>query len=129
MKSSEYSDRRVFQRLDGIVNVRYSVRGRDKLKSETLPRNIGGGGLSMCLTERLQQGTILELEITVPDNPQKVILGVGEVLWTKPAGTIDIGQGVNLYETGVSFVDIDPISIGRVYSYHRQVKWGRGDLS
>ena len=106
--------------LDGIVNVRYAVRGRDREKAESLPRNVGGGGMGICLTENLQPGTMLELEITVPDNPQKLILGVGEVLWTKPFGVIKTGQNVNLFETGIKFINIDPIAMGRVYTYHHQ---------
>ncbi len=113
-------DRRIFQRLEGIVNVRYGVKGRDKHKFERLPMNVGGGGVSICLTEQLRQGTELELEITVPDNPRKVILGSGEVLWTRPFGLIEAEQSVNLYETGIKFIDINPIAVGRVYSYYRQ---------
>ena len=113
-------DKRIFQRLEGIINVRYGVKGRDKEKIETLPRNIGGGGVSICLTEKLQPGTLLELEITVPDNPRKVILGSGEILWTRPFGLIEAEQTVSLYETGVKFIDINPIAVGRVYSYYRQ---------
>jgi c-di-GMP-binding flagellar brake protein YcgR len=115
-------NRRIFQRLDGIVNVRYAVSGRDEQKIETLPRNIGGGGIGVCLTERLQSGTIVELEIIIPDNPQKAVLGRGEVLWTKPFGILTVRQDVRLYETGIRFIDINPISIGRVYSYYRQIK-------
>ena len=113
-------DRRIFQRLNGIVNVRYAVRGRDKRRAESLPRNIGGGGVGICLTENLQPGTTIELEITVPDNPRKLILGVGEVLWTKPFGAIKTDQDISLFETGIKFINIDPIAIGRVYTYHRQ---------
>jgi len=115
-------DRRIFQRLERIANVRYSVSGRDKKKIETLPRNIGGGGVGICLTEKLQPGTILELEITLPDNPCKIILGTGEVLWSKSFGVIEGEREVNLYETGVKFINIDPLAIGRVYSYYAQIK-------
>ncbi len=115
-------DRRIFQRLGGIVNVRYAVRGRDKKKIESLPRNIGGGGVGICLTEKLQNGTILELEITIPDNPQKTVEGVGEVLWTRSYGKLTTTErDVDLYEAGIKFINIDPISIGRVYAYTRQV--------
>ncbi|MBL7085092.1 MAG: PilZ domain-containing protein [Candidatus Omnitrophica bacterium] len=115
-------DRRIFQRLDGIINVRYAVKGRDREKIETLPRNIGGGGVGICLTEKLQNGTILELEITVPDNPQKAISGAGQVQWTKPFGVIRFDKSVSLHETGIKFIDIDPLAIGRVYTYSRQLK-------
>ena len=113
-------DRRLFHRLDGIVNVRYAVKGRDRIKAESLPRNIGGGGIGVCLTEKLSPGTLLELEIIVPDNPEKAVLGTGQVQWSKPFGTIGAEQRVDLHETGVQFVDIDPVAVGRVYSYHRQ---------
>ncbi len=113
-------DRRIFDRLGDIANVRYAVKGRDKQNIETLPRNIGGGGVGICLTEKLQPGTVVKLEITVPDNPQKIIPGVGEVRWTKPFGIIR--EKVNLYETGIKFIDINPIAIGRVYAYSRQMK-------
>lgn len=115
-------DRRLFHRLDGIVNVRYGVKGRDRRKAESLPRNIGGGGVGFCLPEKLQPGTLLELEITVPDNPEKAVLGMGQVQWTKPFGAIGTEQRVDLHETGVQFVDIDPVAVGRVYSYHRKKK-------
>ncbi|MBN3038493.1 MAG: PilZ domain-containing protein [Candidatus Omnitrophica bacterium] len=113
-------DKRIFQRVEGIVNVRYCVKGRDKRKLESLPRNIGGGGVGVCLTEKLSPGTVLELEITVPDDPKKTISGLGEVMWTKPYGSITSEENVSLHETGVRFVNIDPISVGRVYSYFRQ---------
>lgn len=114
-------DKRIFQRLRGIVNVRYAVRGRDRRKLESLPRNIGGGGLGICLTEKLSPGTVLDLEITIPDNPQKTISGKGEVIWTKPYGMIASGEEVRLHETGVKFLDIDPIALGRVYTYSRDI--------
>ena len=110
-------EKRIYQRLSGFVNVRYAVRGRDREKIESVPRNIGGGGLGICLAERLQEGTILDLEITIPDNPQRPISGVGEVSWTKPFGVIKTDREVNLFETGIKFIDIDPIAVGRVYTY------------
>ncbi|MFH1045492.1 MAG: PilZ domain-containing protein [Candidatus Omnitrophota bacterium] len=116
-------DKRIYQRVEGIANVRYSVKGRDKKMLESLPRNIGGGGVGVCLTEKLEPGTIVELEITVPDDPKKVIIGTGEVLWTKPFGVIkESSKRINLHETGVRFIDIDPIQVGRVYTYCRALK-------
>ncbi len=115
-------DRRIFERLDGIVNVRYAVDGRDKNKIESLPRNISAGGMGVCLTEKLDPGTLLELEIMVPDNPKKTIAAKGEVLWTKPFGVIGRKQKVDLHETGVRFIDVDPIAVGRVYTYFRQLQ-------
>ena len=61
-------------------------------------------------------------EITVPDNPEKAILGAGEVAWSKEFGTIDLKRSINLYETGIRFININSIAIGRVYAYSRQTK-------
>lgn len=108
-------DRRLLHRVSDSVNIRYGVKGRDKQKIESIARNISGGGAGICLTERLAEGTILELEITTPDNPQKAIKGEGEVLWTKTFGIIK--ENIPLYETGIRFTEVDPISLGKVYSY------------
>lgn len=116
------AERRTFERIDGIVNVRYGVKGRDRYKIESLPRNIGAGGLGFCLTEELKRGTVLDLEITVPDDPQKTISGAGEVLWTKEFSRISTEKPINLYETGVKFINIKPLAIGRVYAYARHIK-------
>ncbi|MBN2097376.1 MAG: PilZ domain-containing protein [Candidatus Omnitrophica bacterium] len=113
-------DRRTHQRLTGIANVRYAVRDRDSRMLESLPRNICGGGVGLCLPEKLASGTILELEITIPDNPEKGISGVGEVLWSRPFGVIESEESVCLHETGIKFINVDQIGIGRVYSYFRQ---------
>jgi c-di-GMP-binding flagellar brake protein YcgR len=114
---SKAKERRNFQRIKGIVNVRYAVRGRDKQKIEALPKNISRGGVGTCLTEKLHKGTLLELEITLPDNPQKVILSTGKVLWAKQYAIIGTTQKVNLYETGIKFLDVDSLAINRIYSY------------
>jgi hypothetical protein len=119
--SATAKDRRLFERLEDIANIRYSVRGRDKSKNECLPRNIGGGGLGMCIPEELQTGTLLELEITIPDNPRKTIRVAGEVRWTRPFGSIDASQKILLHETGVKFLSVNQLAIGRVYTYSRKI--------
>ncbi|MFH1075147.1 MAG: PilZ domain-containing protein [Candidatus Firestonebacteria bacterium] len=111
-------DRRLLHRVSDIVNIRYGVKGRDKQKIETIAKNISGGGAGICLAEKLAQGTILELEITIPNNPQKAIKGEGEVLWTKSFGTIK--ENIQLYETGLQFTEVDHLAIGKVYSYLNQ---------
>lgn len=107
-------DRRLLHRVSDIVNIRYGVKGRDKQKIESIARNISGGGAGICLPEKLAQGTILELEITTPDNPHKAIKGEGEVLWIKPFGVLR--ENTPIYETGLRFTEVDPISLGKVYS-------------
>jgi len=113
-------DRRIFERLRDVVNIRYSVQGRDKTKNECLPRDISGGGLGMCVPETIKAGTLLDLEITVPDNPKKTIKGSGEVLWSKPFGHFQTNENVTLHDIGVRFLNIEPLAIGRVYSYSRE---------
>lgn len=112
----------MYQRLKDIVNVRYAVRDRDKQKNESIPRDICGGGIGLCLPEKLRQGAILELEITCPDNPQQTIHGTGKVLWTRPFGVVEREQSVILYQTGIGFLDINPIAIGKIYTYSRQTQ-------
>jgi c-di-GMP-binding flagellar brake protein YcgR len=113
-------DKRIYQRIKGVVHVRYAVKGRDTKKTESLPRNISGGGVGLCLTEKLQPGTLLELEIAVPDDPKKPVFGTGEVVWTNSSGIISSEKDTDLHETGIKFLDIDPIAVGRVYSSCRK---------
>jgi len=47
---------------------------------------------------------------------------MGEVLWTKVFGVIKTDQSVSLYETGIKFIHVDPVAVGRVYTYSRQMK-------
>ena len=93
-----------------------------KIPAQELADKLTMAGLEVVSLQKTGGDFILELEITSPDNPRKAIMGVGEVLWTRPAGTIRGSKDVNVFDTGVKFVNVNPVSLGRVYSYYNETQ-------
>ena len=112
-------ERRMFQRIEDIVSVRYTTR-KGKLKYVTLVKDLGGGGIRLSLAERLGPGTVVDLEIAIPDDP-KPFAAVGEVVWQEEVNISGESVG-RYYDTGIKFTEIDPVCLGRVYTYFHQKK-------
>jgi len=112
-------ERRMFQRIEDIVSVRYTAR-KGKPKDATSVKNLGGGGIRLSLAEKLEPGTVVDLKITIPDDPRP-FPAVGEVVWQEEV--IISGESVGrYYDTGIKFAEIDPVCLGRVYTYFHQKK-------
>ena len=112
-------ERRMFQRIEDIVSVRYTTR-KGKLKDVTLVKDLGGGGIRISLAEMLKPGTVVDLEITIPDDPRS-FPAVGEVVWQEEVNISGESVG-RYYDTGIKFTEIDPVCLGRVYTYFHQKK-------
>ena len=110
-------DRRIYDRLDNIVSVKYKIKGRLD-KSSSMPRNVGGGGIRLALHERLPLGAQVDLEISVPNNPQP-ITALGKVVWVETFN-IKNGEEITYYETGIQFIKVSPLAIGRIYAYFHE---------
>lgn len=110
-------ERRAFERIEAIVSVRYkTLQGR--IEDVRSVKNIGGGGIRLSLAERLKPGTVIKLEITIPEDPN-AFSAVGEVVWVSEI--IISGDSVARYfDTGIKFSKIDPICLGRVFAYFHQ---------
>jgi hypothetical protein len=72
--ANRFADRRLFIRMDSVVNIRYKVvkaspiREIAKKSAEfTVTKNISAGGLLFISKERLPISTILELKIELPE--------------------------------------------------------------
>lgn len=112
-------DRRTFERIEDFVGVRYKTR-RARVKDVSSTKDIGGGGIQLSLPERLNPGTTVDLEITIPDI-SKPFSAVGEVIWIREVG-ISGDSVARYFDTGIKFIKIDPICLGRVYTYFHQQK-------
>lgn len=111
-------ERRKFERIENVVSVKY--KAHSKVFKDAESRNISGGGIRLALAEKLELGVILDLEITIPDDPRP-FQAKGEVVWTE--GVNITGDSVARYhDTGIKFIEIDPICLGRVFSYFHQQK-------
>ncbi len=103
---TRYSDRRVFERLDAQVNIRYKIVKSSALNKEThkkqaeftVAKNISAGGLRFVTKESLPLGTILELKIELPED--KHIECLARVVREEEI------ENERLYEMAVCFLDL-----------------------
>lgn len=114
----EGKERREFERIDGVVSVKY--KAHKAVFRDAGAKNISGGGIRLALAEKLTPGTVVELEIAIPDD-SRPFQAKGEVVWTEEVNIT--GDSVGRYhDTGMKFIEIDPICLGRVFSYFHQQK-------
>ena len=99
-------ERRKFVRLDTRLPVAYQVT-RGPASKASLSSDIGGGGVCLFLREPLTAGTLLRIEVTLPDQPQPVVFS-GEVIWCEQYEVIGKTQRERSVEAGVRFIQIDP---------------------
>ena len=106
MYSDSDTDRRMFDRIDGVVAVRYSPEG-SATEHYATTKNIGGGGIKISLFRKLEPGTLLELEI-FKMNSNVSARCRGEVMWITRTAT----KGKRSFEAGVRFLGMNFIYIG-----------------
>jgi c-di-GMP-binding flagellar brake protein YcgR len=99
-------ERRKFVRLDTRLPVSYQIT-RAPASQMSLSSDIGGGGVCLFLSEPLKTGTVLRIEVTLPDQP-KPIAFTGEVVWCEQYEMIGKTQRDRSVEAGVKFVQIQP---------------------
>jgi len=123
MKEEVRYDRRRWRRLEGleeIIKVNYRIRPKGKEGLIPPVRNICGGGIRLSLLEKIAIGTFLDLDIIIPELPN-VIPAKGRVIWIQEIAVS--GQtSARYYETGIEFIDVDPVSLGKIYTYFSQIK-------
>ena len=100
------AERRRFVRFTTWVEVAYSVVD----SSENLPamaRNLSAGGVGFFTKSRLTPGTVLNLELNLPNAPRAVKF-TGEVAWSGPLLLFGQDDAPHAYETGVRILKIAP---------------------
>ena len=110
------TENRLFERIDGNLGVRYSPQGSNK-EFCTTTKNISGGGIRIALLKKLSPGTKLDIEIFKYDIDMKTRCR-GKIVWVwqEPMNRDDD----HYFESGISFIDNQPLSIGRLISYLSQ---------
>lgn len=105
-------EKRMFERLEQVANVRYKIQGGKEEKDVILIKNVSGGGMRLFLYEKLNPGTNIDIEIHLPGDPES-IPAEGKVVWVKEVKPAEL-QGEKRFETGIKFTKVDLIAIGRV---------------
>lgn len=102
------AERRMFDRVDGVVAVRYSPAG-SSIENYATTKNISGGGIRISLFRKLAPGTVVDLEI-FKINSDSSARCRGEVMWINR--TAD--KGKRCFEAGIRFVGLNFVYIGEL---------------
>jgi len=104
-------DRRKFKRFDVFVSVKCgTTKGQAKDMTLSLSKDISRDGLCINSNHSFGNGSAVDLEINLPDDPRPV-RSAGKVVWSKISGQ---EEGIDY---GIQFVTIDPIDKFRVLDY------------
>lgn len=101
-------DRRRCERLETELDVKYNLIPSLKPNFSTNARNISKSGISILVYEILPKGSLIDMEISVPDSKEAIKLR-GKVAWCEGCSgpeRFDKG-GKRVFIVGVEFVDTD----------------------
>jgi hypothetical protein len=105
-------DRRIFERRDGNLTVRYKIEG-EGAEFCTSTKNISGSGMKITLLKNIPLGTMIDLEIFKKNSNQSSRCR-GKVIWVSCIDTVD--KKDKFFEAGIKFMDSDLMHIGCLIS-------------
>jgi len=104
-------ERRKFKRFDAYLSVRYHLAGTEENRGIALSKDLSREGLKVNSPSRLPEGTTLDLELDIPDDPKPVRTS-GKIVWSQSSQGQDQG-----FDVGIRFVMMDPVDKFRVLDY------------
>lgn len=104
-------DKRKFKRFDAYMSIKYKIDGHQEVKGVSLSRDLSREGLKMNSDQDLKEGTQIDMEINIPDDPKPVQTS-GKVMWSHPSE-----EEKSSYEHGIRFLAMDPVDKFRVLDY------------
>ncbi|MBI3314283.1 MAG: PilZ domain-containing protein [Candidatus Omnitrophica bacterium] len=118
-------ERRKFKRFDAYMSIKYQANDVPEAKGISLSKDLSREGIKINSNSSLKQGTTLDLEILIPDDPKPVHTS-GKVMWSRPSEGSNQG-----FDQGVRFMMMDPVDKFRVldYAYNHWLETKVNDLS
>ena len=104
-------ERRKFKRFDAYMSVRYQIPGPKEANGIALSKDLSREGLKINSSTRLPEGTVVDLELDIPDDPKPVRTN-GKIVWTEVSRGQDQG-----FDVGIRFMMMDPVDKFRVLDY------------
>lgn len=93
------------------MSVKFTAPGSTEAKGMSLSKDLSREGIKMNSNVSLDEGSLIDLEIDIPDDPKPVKTS-GKIMWSRPA------EGKNQgYDQGVRFLMMDPVDKFRVLDY------------
>lgn len=93
------------------MGVKYQSPEDNNIKGVSLSRDLSRDGLKMNSNHDLKTGTLLDLEIDIPDDP-KPVRTTGKVMWSHVSENTNQG-----FDQGVRFLMMDPVDKFRILDY------------
>ena len=104
------SERRKFKRFDAYISVRFrSPRSGEWVT--TLTHDISRDGIKISTLETIKPGTVLDMELVIPDDPRPISIS-SELAWVKKLR----GEAAG-YEYGFRFENMDPVDKFRALDF------------
>ena len=118
-------ERRKFKRFDAYMSVRYRLPDSPESRGMALSKDLSRDGLKMNVPTPLPMGSVLDLELDIPDDP-KPVRTTGKVVWTETVQEKDQG-----YDIGIRFMMMDPVDKFRVldFAYNHWLETKVNDFS
>ena len=104
-------EKRKFMRFDAPINVAYNFSIK-KIKSLAISKNISRKGINILLTEKLNPGIKLELQLSIP-NELTPIFAIGRLIWIEK---ID-NQSKNNFNAGIAIEKMAPFDLNTALQY------------
>ena len=105
-------ERRKFKRFDAYMSVRYHFpESKQPEQGIALSKDLSREGLKINSPTQLPEGTAVDLELDIPDDP-KPVRTTGKIVWSRSSQGQDQG-----YDIGIRFMMMDPVDKFRVLDY------------
>ena len=118
-------ERRKFKRFDAYMNVQFRSQEEKAKEISGLSRDVSREGIKISTDRELQTGSLVDMEIQLPDDA-KPVRSTGKIMWSKSAKAEE-----NSFDSGVSFLLIDPVDKFRTldYAYNHWLETKVNDFS
>jgi c-di-GMP-binding flagellar brake protein YcgR len=104
-------ERRKFKRFDAFMTVKYKTQEPSELAGVSLSKDLSREGIKLSGNAKLAKGTLVDLEIDIPDDP-KPVHTTGEIVWIQKGE-----EKEKDFELGIKFLMMDPVDKFRVLDY------------
>jgi c-di-GMP-binding flagellar brake protein YcgR len=104
-------ERRKFKRFDAFMNVKLRSQEASARHVPGLSKDLSREGMKVNSRESLRNGTLLNLEIDIPDDP-KPVYTTGKIMWSRESA-----EAGKTFDHGISFLLMDPVDKFRVLDY------------
>lgn len=104
-------ERRKFKRFDAYMSVKYKASEHEPVRGISLSKDLSRDGLMINSNADVRVGTVVDLEIDIPDDP-KPVRTTGKVVWSRPSEGRNQG-----FDHGIRFLMMDPVDKFRVLDF------------